>query len=134
MKIFTHDYSRMARCDCGNCTVKCPGACYCIADSKHPDQFMCDCIPPIFKKRSNKKGGKKIPVNKSKRRLKVTPQARFNICIHNAPITSLAQSFDKSLPNRILIPANKLTKKVTLRLKNKTFRQIIISSGLTVKG
>lgn len=77
---------------------------------------------------------KKIPVNKSKHRLKVAPQARFNICIHNAPITSLAQSFDKSLPNRILIPANKLTKKVTLRLKNKTFRQIIISSGLSVKG
>ena len=82
---------------------------------------LCDCIPPIFKKRSNKKGGIKIPVNKSKRRLKVTPQARFNICIHNTPITSLAQSFNKSLPNRILIPANKLTKKVTLRLKNKIF-------------
>ena len=122
----------MARCDCGNCTVKCPGACYCISDAKDPSIFQCDCIPPVFKK-ENKKGGKKIPVNKSKRRLKVTPQARFNICAHNAPITSLAQSFNKSLPNRILVPADRLTKKVNLSLKNKTFRQIVLASGLVLK-
>ena len=85
---------------------------------------MCDCIPPILKKRSNKKGGKRILVNKSKRRFKVTFQAKFNIYIQNAPITSLSLSFDKSLPNRILVPANILSKKVTLGLKNKTFRQI----------
>ena len=118
----------MARCDCGNCTVKCPGACYCISDANDPSIFKCDCIPPVFEK-ENKKGGK----NKSKRSLKVTPQARFNICAHNAPIITLARTLDKSLPNRILVPANLLTKKVNLSLKNKTFKQIIISSGLTLK-
>jgi hypothetical protein len=46
----------------------------------------------------------------------------------------LAQSFDKILPNRILVPANKLTNKVNLSLKNKTFRQIVIASGLALKG
>jgi len=35
--------------------LNCPGASYCIADLKHPDEVMCDCIPPIFKKHSNKK-------------------------------------------------------------------------------
>ena len=123
----------MARCDCGNCTVVCPGACYCWSDATDPSIYQCDCIPPIFKKPLSKKGGKKIPVNKSKRRLKVTPQARFNICAHNAPIAKLAQTFDKSLPNRILVPANLLTKKVNLSLKNKTFRQIVIASGLPHK-
>jgi hypothetical protein len=49
------------------------------------------------------------------------------------PITTLALSFDEVLPNRILVAVNKLTKKDNLRLKNKTFRQIIIASGLALK-
>jgi hypothetical protein len=49
------------------------------------------------------------------------------------PITTLALTYDEVLPNRILIPANNLTKKVNLTLKNKTFRQIVIASGLTLK-
>jgi hypothetical protein len=49
------------------------------------------------------------------------------------PITTLALSFDEVLPNRILVAVNKLTKKVNLRLKNKTFRQIVIASGLALK-
>jgi hypothetical protein len=40
---------------------------------------------------------------------------------------------DKVLPNRILVPANKLTKNATFSLKNKTFRQIIIACGLALK-
>lgn len=120
----------MARCDCGNCTVKCPGACYCWSDANDPSIYQCDCIPPIFKKPLNKKGGK----NKSKRRMRVTAQAKFNVCIHNAPLTALAQTLDKSVPNRILVPASLLKKKVNLRLKNKTFRQIVIASGLKLKG
>ena len=66
-------------------------------------------------------------------RIKITPQARYNICARNIEVTRVAQFLDKLLPNRILVPANKLTKKVNLSLKNKTFRQIIISSGLTLK-
>lgn len=49
------------------------------------------------------------------------------------PITTLAQFLDNVLPNRILVPANILTKKVTFSLKNKTFKQIIIASGLALK-
>jgi hypothetical protein len=49
------------------------------------------------------------------------------------PITTLALSFDEILPNRILIPTNRLTKKVNLTLKKKTFRQIVIASGLAIK-
>jgi hypothetical protein len=49
------------------------------------------------------------------------------------PITTLALSFDEVHPNGILIPANKLTKKVNLTLKNKTFEQIVIASGLALK-
>lgn len=122
----------MARCECGNCVVKCPGGCYCISDSNHASSYICDCDPPVFKP-ENKKGRKNIPINKSKRRLKVTSQAKFNLCAHNARITTLAQTLDKSLPNRILVPANKLTKKVNLSLKKKTFRQIVFAIGLNLK-
>jgi hypothetical protein len=65
--------------------------------------------------------------------MRVTAQAKFNVCIHNAPLTALAQTLDKSVPNRILVPASLLKKKVNLRLKNKTFRQIVIASGLKLK-
>jgi hypothetical protein len=70
---------------------------------------------------------------KFKSKIKARPQSRYNVCYHNVPITLLAHSYDKILPNRILIPANKLNKKVTLSLRGKTFRQIVISSGLTIK-
>jgi hypothetical protein len=40
IKIFIGDKSIMARCDCGNCTVKCPGACYCISDANDPRQII----------------------------------------------------------------------------------------------
>ncbi|MDW0178335.1 MAG: hypothetical protein QOK80_07020 [Nitrososphaeraceae archaeon] len=41
---------------------------------------------------------------------------------------------DKYLPNKILVPANIATSTVTIRLKNKTFKQIINGSGLALKG
>lgn len=131
----------MARCDAGCCTVVCGGGCYCVADSKDPSIFWCDCDPPVFKpanKAAKKpaillKGGKKIAFTRSNLRLKISPQGRYDVCAHNVPLTTLAQSLDKILPNRILVPANKLTKKVSLNLKNKSFRQIMISSGLALK-
>jgi hypothetical protein len=98
-----------------------------------PDNCECYCFETLKPANKRAKGGKKIPFIRYKSRIKVNPQARYNICAHSMPITSLAQSFDKVLQNRILVPANKLTKKVNLSLKNKTFRQIIISSGLTLK-
>jgi hypothetical protein len=49
------------------------------------------------------------------------------------PITTLALSFDDILPNRILIPTNKLTKKVNLTLNKNTFKQIVIALGLAIK-
>ena len=76
---------------------------------------------------------KKISIVKYKRKIKANPQSRYNICTRNVPITTLALSFDEVLPKRILIPANNLTKKVNLTLKNKTFRQIVLASGLTLK-
>jgi len=107
---------------------------------KDPSMFWCDCDPPVFKpanKAAGKpaillKGGKKIPFTRSNLRLKVRPQGRYDVCAHNVPLTTLAQSLDKVLPNRILVPANKLTKKVSLNLKNKSFRQIMITSGLAL--
>jgi hypothetical protein len=130
------------KCFAGNCAAFCSSGCYCISSSKNPNACFCDC-EAMYKpanKRGKKpanitlKGGKKIPFNRYKPKIKLTVVDRYNICAHSVPIATLAQSFDKVLPNRILVPANKLTKKVNLSLKNKTFRQIIISSGLTLKG
>jgi hypothetical protein len=112
-------------CTAGHCTVDCSGGCICIADADIPHDCFCDCTDPSTKPAS-KKGTYKT-------RIKVTPQARYSICARNIPVIRVAQFLDKLLPNRILIPTNKLTKKVTLTLKNKTFRQIVISSGLKLE-
>mgnify|MGYP003575851409 CR=1 FL=1 len=123
----------MAKCQSGNCGISCKGDCWCTSITEDPDNCECDCFQTLKPANKRTKGGKKIPFLRYKHRIKVNPQARYNVCAHNVPITLLAQSFDKVLPNRILVPANKLTKKVNLSLKNKTFRQIIISSGLALK-
>jgi len=117
----------------GNCGISCKGDCVCMSIVEDPDNCECYCFETLKPANKRAKGRKKIPFTRYKRRIKVNPQTRYNICAHSMPITSLAQSFDKVLPNRILVPANKLIKKVNLSLKNKTFRQIIISSGLTLK-
>lgn len=112
-------------CTAGDCTVDCSGGCICIANADIPHDCFCDCTDP-----STKPAGKKVSYQN---RIKITPQARYNICPRNIEVTRVAQFLDKLLPNRILVPANKLTKKVNLSLKNRTFRQIIISAGLTIK-
>ena len=98
----------------------------------HPEICECSCLQtkPAFSP-ANKV--KKISIVKYKRKIKANPQSRYDICTRNVPITTLALSFDEVLPKRILIPANNLTKKVNLTLKNKTSRQIVIASGLTIK-
>ena len=109
-------------CIAGKCHINCHGACVCWSDADDPEDCECYCLD-ILK-----------PVNKKfKHPMKVTPRAKYNICAKSMPITQLALIFDKMLPYSILIPANAVTKIVTLSLKNKTFRQIIIASGLAVK-
>jgi hypothetical protein len=76
------------------------------------------------------KGGRKIAFKTWKPKIKPTPQTRYNICTHDLPISEIARILDKFLPNKILVPANRLNKKVTLSLKNNTLRQIINRSGL----
>lgn len=121
------------KCSMGDCGISCDtDACECSSPMSNPDDCQCSCLQTLPANRPTK-GVKKFSFLRYKRRVKVNPQSRYNICFRNVPITTLAQSFDKVLPNRILVPANKLTKKVNLSLKNKTFRQIIISSGLTLK-
>lgn len=112
-------------CRAGDCTVDCSGGCICVADADIPHDCYCDCTDPPMKP-----AGKKIT---QKKKLKIKSGAKYNVCARNVPITKVAQFLDKSLPNRILVPANKLNKKVTLSLKRKTFKQIVISSGLIIK-
>lgn len=95
-----------------------------------PESCSCECIQsqPALAKNI-----KKINIVRFKRRIKANPQSRYNINCRNVPITTLALSYDAIMPKRILIPANNLTKKVNLSLKNKTFKEIVIASGLTFK-
>jgi hypothetical protein len=96
-----------------------------VADADIPHDCYCDCTDPPMKPAS-----KKV---QQKKKLKVKLGARYNVCARNVPITKVAQFLDRSLPNRILVPVNKLTKNVTLNLKKKTFKQIIVASGLVIK-
>ncbi|HJR86006.1 MAG TPA: hypothetical protein VJ772_11655 [Nitrososphaeraceae archaeon] len=115
------------------CGISCDtDACSCTSSMSSPEDCRCECIQtqPAF---SSAKKVKKISIVRFKRKIRANPQSRYNICVHNVPITTLALSFDEVHPNRILIPVNKFTKKVNLALKNKTFKQIVIASGLILK-
>ena len=101
------------------------GAVSAFANADIPHDCFCDCTDP-----STKPAGKKVSYQN---RIKITPQARYNICARNIEVTRAAQFLDKLLPNRNIVPANNLTKKVNLSLKNRTFRQIRVSAGLTIK-
>jgi hypothetical protein len=78
------------------------------------------------------KGGVKIAFKTWEPKIKPTLETRYDFCINSLPITGLAELLDKFLPNKILVPANILNKKVTLSLKNNTLRQIICASGLVL--
>jgi hypothetical protein len=101
----------------------------CWASSDEPDDCGCKCYGSAS---IIVKGGGKIAFKTWKPKIKPTPQTRINICTHSLPITGLAELLDKFLPNKILVPANRLNKKVTLNLKNNTLRQIISASGLVL--
>ena len=119
----------MARCQSGLCEADCPGrGCGCWSSSD-PKDCNCTCY------RNGKSsitgfGGVNIAFKRWKPKNKPTPQTRYNICIRGLPITGLAELLDKFLPNKILVPAKRVNKKVSLNLKNNTLRQIINRSGL----
>ncbi len=121
------------KCQSGNCGISCKGCCWCTSITEDPDNCECGCFEILKPANKRTKEGKKIPFLRYKRRIKINPQTRYNICTHDVSITTLAQSFDKVLPNRILVPANKINKKVNLSLKNKMFRQIVLLSELIIK-
>ena len=123
----------MAACSAGTCSLGCHGGCICWANADDPRDCECYCSTLKPGNKSGDlilKGGK---IKKYRHPMKVTPRAKYNICAKSMPITQLALIFDKMLPYSILIPANAVTKIVTLSLKNKSFRQIIIASGLAIK-
>ena len=64
-------------CRAGDCTVDRTGGCICVADADIPHDCYCDCTDP-----SPKPASKKGPY---KTRIKVTPQARYNICCSQYP-------------------------------------------------
>ena len=129
-------------CGAGECSIKCRNmGSGCIADSQNPMNCDCWCFRSlqIRSKRPKMVNGRKIAEEQKtqfktfKPRIKVTSQTKVSICTRDLPIRGLAQLLDKYLPNKIVVPANRATDKVTLRLKNKTFSQIIDRSGLTLK-
>ncbi|MDW0227744.1 MAG: hypothetical protein QOC23_08935 [Nitrososphaeraceae archaeon] len=94
------------------------------------ENCSCRCYPGRFAIVNERK----IPFKRFKPKIKVTSQTKFNICTKDLPIGALAEFLDKYLPNKILVPANIATSTVTIRLKNKAFKQIINGSGLALKG
>jgi hypothetical protein len=119
------------KCEAGGCSAECGGrrGCGCWASSDEPDDCGCACYGRAS---VIVKGGKRIAFKTWKPKIKPTTQTKYNICTHDLPITGLAELLDKFLPNKILVPASRLNRKVTLSLKKNTLRQIISASGLVL--
>jgi len=124
----------MARCDAGgDCFATCRDGCACIGDID--GNCYCVCFRDTIQTQIVRVGGPNIQVKTVrlktfKPRSKVTPQSKISICTHNFPIGNLAQLLDKFLPNKIVVPANIATNRVTLSLKNRPLSRILVDSGL----
>lgn len=117
-------------CEAGACSADCGDGCGCISWGEGHENCFCRCYPGNY---MIVKGGRKILFKTFKPRIKVTSETKFTICIHDLPISEIARFLDKFLPNKIFIPLNGATNRVTLYLKNKTLRQITNASGLALK-
>jgi len=116
-------------CRAGACSAECRRGCGCWSTGDTHEDCGCKCYG---RSSITVKGGVKIAFKTWKPKNKPTPETRYDFCINSLPITGLAELLDKFLPNKILVPANRLNKKVTLSLKNNTLRQIIRASGLVL--
>jgi hypothetical protein len=119
------------KCQAGACGADCAGGrgCGCWATGDTHEDCGCKCYG---RSSITVKGGVKIAFKTWNPKIKPTPETKYDFCTNSLPITGLAELLDKFLPNKILVPANKLNKKVTLSLKNNTLRQIISASGLVL--
>lgn len=118
------------------CRVPCEDneGCMCLLNQEE-DVCYCACLDTGANVNENIRVStgddtRNVPIDKFKPKFKTSEKTRLNVCVSNFPSTAFAQILDKILPNRILVPANKLNRKVTLRLKNRTFSQVIKRSGL----
>jgi hypothetical protein len=120
-------------CQSGECGISCRRGYSCTCwTSVYSGRCHCECYTHSILDPYQYRQRKTIPFV-GKRGTKVDPQAKYNVCIKGVPITRLAQTFDIIFPNKILLPADRVNEKVTLSLKNKTLRQIVSATGLTLK-
>ena len=117
------------KCEARACSADCRGGCGCWATGDTHEDCGCMCYGDSS---IAVKGGVKIAFKEWKPTIKPTPETTYDFCIKSLPITGLAELLDKFLPNKILVPANRLNNEVTLSLKNYTLRQIISASGLVL--
>lgn len=115
----------VAKCGAGMCVAECVEGCICIAHAKDPFNCRCECTHP-----HTKPAGKKTQY---KNRIKTSPQTRYDICARDIEITRVAQFLDKLVPNKILVPASLLTKKVNLSLKKKQSDKLLVHQDCSSK-
>lgn len=114
-------------CEAGACSVECGsgGGCGCISWGDTHEECQCFCYPKFAMVNE-----RRIPFKRFKPKIKVTSQTKLDICVNNLTLAGLAEILDKYFPNRILVPANKLDKKVKFTVKNSPLRKLITESGL----
>lgn len=117
-----------SECEAGACSVECGsgGGCGCISWGDTHEECNCFCFP----KGVAMVNEREIPFKRFKPKIKATSQTKLNVCVKNLPITALAEILNKYFPNRILVPANKLDKKVKYTVKNRPLSKLLTELGL----
>jgi hypothetical protein len=104
----------MANCNCGHdCKIECPGGCGCIY-VHDTEECRCSC----FKSTT---GGSKVGLSLA---------AKIDISVSRLELGKIAAHLDRLTAKDVFVPASKVHKVVSLRMKNVPLRAAIKSLGL----
>lgn len=107
----------MANCSAGNCGICCPDGCGCISDAGNPNDCSCFCSGGAFEPG----------------RLEwLTLDSRINFVADNLSLRWLGGALNCLIPDRLLIPADRVYHRITIKCEDMPCRDVLRECGVVV--
>jgi hypothetical protein len=108
----------MGECQAGDCGVSCSGGCDCIAETNNPSHCECRCDPET--------------VVSSAKLEWLTLDTVVNYDAQEVPLVTLAKAVEGRYPGRTAIRSALVDSRVTIRVENIRFDELLEKVGLVV--
>ena len=108
----------MGKCEAGDCGVSCSGGCDCIAEIDNPSHCSCRCDPETVVSSSELEW--------------LTLDTVVNYDAKEVPLLTLAKAVEGRYPGRTAIRSALVDSRVTIRVENTRFSELLEKVGLIV--